>query len=104
MGRLPVPSTSFQPWEGFEVVVVGADVVEPPEQGDAGLGPVAGVVSFQVGAVTAFGDAVGSEPFQGGLLVGGGCAAEVGDVDHVHAFGDHRGQEDVAAGDHGLDH
>jgi hypothetical protein len=82
---------------GFEVVVVVAEVVEPVEEGDVGLGPVASVVGFESGGVGAAGGGAGGvDPLEGALLVGGGFSAEVGDAEDLFAFCEDGGDEGVA--------
>src|SRR4051794_12371475 len=82
---------------GLEVVVVRAEGIELVEAGVLGLGPLDPVVVLdELGAGAPGGGAGGGSPPQGGLLCGCGGAAEVGDVDHVDAFGDHELQDRVA--------
>src|SRR5579859_3844085 len=89
---------------GFEVVVERAEPVEEVEDGVVGLGPVDAVVDLQVGLGGAAGHGAGGvEPFQGGALVGGGTAAQVGDADDVVAVGGEGGQERVAGVDQVAD-
>jgi hypothetical protein len=83
---------------GFQLVVVGAQEVEPVEEGEMGGGPVEAVVFFEAGGGgTAGGGAGWVEPFEGALLVGGRFSSEVGDAGDFVASGEDGGDEGVGA-------
>ncbi len=91
---------------GFEVVVVVAAVVGVVDSGVTGAMPFGAVVEFDAAAVAAFDGAEGLLPEHGDLLCDGWSASEVGDVQHVDAFGDDEfgdGFAEQVAGDGGGD-
>jgi len=91
---------------GFEVVVVVAAVVGVVDSGVVGVVPFGAVVEFDAAAVAAFDGAFGARPQHGDLLCHRRATSEVGDVQHVDAFGDDEfgdGFAQQVAGDGGGD-